>query len=77
MIDQHGITPAQLRLIHAARSQLVMDESTYRNILNDQGGVRSSKDLDQEGVDKVLRRFKQLGFRMKATESILVGYEVE
>jgi len=54
-----------------------MDESTYRNILNDQGGVRSSKDLDQEGVDKVLRRFKQLGFRMKATESILVGYEVE
>ncbi len=77
MIGRHEITSAQFRLIHAAKCELAMNEDTYRDTLFVQAGVRSSKDLDQEGVDKVIRRFKQLGFRMKATESFMVGYEVE
>ncbi len=77
MAERHEITPAQLRLIHAAKRQLAMDESTYRGTLYDQAGVRSSKDLDQEGVGKMLKYFERLGFRMRATESFMVEYEIK
>jgi hypothetical protein len=52
----------QLRLLHAARRKLRLDDDTYRAILRQHGGVESSKDLDAAGFDRVVRYFRERGF---------------
>ena len=57
-------TNGQLALIHVAKSELKLADDTYRDILWEQGGrVRSSRDLKPEGVEAVLRRFRELGWQ--------------
>jgi hypothetical protein len=58
-------TKEQIALIHIAKSQLRLSDDLYRDILRVQGGVESSKDLDARGVEAVLRRFRELGWRKK------------
>lgn len=56
---------AALAKIHIARQQLGMDDATYRIMLHQVAGVRSSKDLDQRGVDKVMAHLERIGFKPK------------
>ncbi len=65
MAKGSSITTGQIRLIHVAKRELSLDDDTYRDILHAQAGVRSCKDLDRDGVDKVLNRFKELGFKLR------------
>lgn len=50
-------------VLHIAKSQLGLDDDTYRAILHEQGGVDSSRDLSDRGFDQVMSRFEELGFR--------------
>lgn len=58
-----GINKEQIKLLHVAARELQLDEDLYREILRQEAGVESSKNLNRLGFDKVLKRFKQLGFK--------------
>ena len=48
---------------HQGRGEaLGLDDATYRGILAAEAGVDSSRQLGLEGFDRVMARFKQLGF---------------
>ena len=50
-------------LVHIAREDLHLDEESYRQILKSVAGVESSTQLIQEGFEKVMRRFQEMGFK--------------
>lgn len=56
------ISRRKLSLVHVAKAQLGLDDDAYRGVLQS-GGVRSARDLDDEGFAAVMRRFEALGFR--------------
>lgn len=53
----------KVRLIAVARSQLGLDDDSYREILAVAGGVTSLKDLDDAGFQAVMQAFEDRGFR--------------
>jgi phage gp16-like protein len=50
-----------LAKIHMGKKQLGMDEETYRAMLLTIGGVKSSKDLTHEGLNKVIAHLEKSG----------------
>ncbi|WP_370832365.1 phage protein GemA/Gp16 family protein [Phascolarctobacterium faecium] len=60
--DHAPITTRQLAMLHVAKNKLGLTDEDYRSVLLLYGGVESSKQLDQEGMRRVLDRFQQLGF---------------
>lgn len=50
-------------LIHVAKSNLHLDDSSYRQILKGVAGVESSTELTREGFEKVMKRFEEMGFK--------------
>jgi hypothetical protein len=50
-------------IIHIAKENLHLDEESYRQILKGVAGVGSAKDLNEEGFEKVMRRFQEMGFK--------------
>ena len=52
---------AALGKIHLAKKQLGLDDETYRAMLLTIGGVKSSKDLSNEGLNKVLGHLEKSG----------------
>ncbi len=50
-------------LVHIAKSNLHLDEVTYRQILKGVAGVESAAELTAEGFGKVMKRFQEMGFR--------------
>lgn len=52
----------RLQLVQVARKVLNLDEETYRTVLRDYGGVDSAKSLDDRSFDRVMDRFRYLGF---------------
>jgi hypothetical protein len=50
-------------LVHIAKEDLHLDEQSYRQILKGVAGVGSAKDLTEEGFERVMRRFQEMGFR--------------
>lgn len=54
----------QKALIHVAKSQLGLTDDEYRDLLRSVAGVESARDLTVEQADKVMKRFKELGFVM-------------
>lgn len=59
---QKTLRREQIALIHVAAHQLGMGEEDYRALLMGTAGVRSSRELDQAGFGRVMKRFKALGF---------------
>jgi hypothetical protein len=55
----------QKALIHVAKTQLCLDDDRYRDLLRSTCGVESSKELSFTQYDKLLKRFRELGFRIK------------
>lgn len=51
--------------IHIAKTQLGLDDETYRALLARVTGKHSSRDLNDREVDVVLGEFKRLGWRAK------------
>ncbi len=56
------LTYKQLSLLHVAKTRLELDDETYRDLLEDEAGVRSARELDAQGFRTVLRRLERLGF---------------
>lgn len=56
------LTRSQIALLHVAKAKLGLDDETYRDLLEDEAGVRSAADLDREGLSAVMRRLARLGF---------------
>lgn len=56
----------ELAAIHVGKKKLLLDDAVYREILFQEAGVRSAKDLDFAGRQKVLDRFRGLGFQPPA-----------
>ena len=50
-------------LVHIAKSDLHLDEVTYRQILKGVAGVESASELTTEGFGKVMGRFQEMGFK--------------
>jgi hypothetical protein len=50
-------------LVHIARKDLRLDETTYRQILKGVAGVESAALLSREGFEKVMERFQEMGFK--------------
>ncbi|HKI99602.1 MAG TPA: regulatory protein GemA [bacterium] len=59
------LTPKQLALLHVAKARLGLDDETYRDLLEDEAGVRSARDLDYAGFSAVMRRLERLGFHSR------------
>lgn len=57
---------AELAQIHIARTQLGLDDDTYRAILWTVARVRSAKDLDWTGRKQLLEHFKAKGWKPSA-----------
>ena len=55
-----------LAKIHIAKKQLGMNDDCYREMLKQVAGVKSAKELDLSGFDKVLRHLKQVGFKARS-----------
>lgn len=60
------IRNAEIAQIHIARTQLGLDDETYRAVLWAVARVRSSKDLDWTGRKKLLEHFKAKGWKPRA-----------
>ena len=69
-----GITNAQKSLLHKAKSDLGMDEETYRTMLQNVAGVRSSLDLTPGGFEAVMRHLATVGFAKKHGSHEFTGY---
>lgn len=61
-----ALSRKQTKLLHVAKRQLGLSDDDYRAILDQEAGVASSKGLDNDGCDRVLRRFLALGFKPSA-----------
>jgi phage gp16-like protein len=57
-----------LAKIHIAKKDLGLDDETYRAMLQQHGGVTSSKDLTPLGAAKVLQHLEKAGFKPKASQ---------
>lgn len=57
-----------LAKIHVAKTQLGLDDETYRALLARVAGVRSAKDLNKRQIGAVLAEFERLGFQPKPTK---------
>jgi hypothetical protein len=50
-------------IVHIAKKDLHLDEESYRQILKGVAGVESATQLTEEGFEKVMRRFQEMGFK--------------
>ncbi|MEO7468078.1 MAG: regulatory protein GemA [Sphingobium limneticum] len=57
-----SLNPKRVRLVQVARKALGLDEEAYRAILRDHGGAESATALTINGFDRVMDRFRYLGF---------------
>ncbi|OON62304.1 GemA protein [Massilia sp. KIM] len=58
-----------LAKIHIAKKELGLDDETYRAMLQQHGGVTSSKDLTPLGAARVLQHLEKSGFKPKVKAS--------
>jgi phage gp16-like protein len=65
-----GARKADLAAIHIARKALGWDEDTYRDVLQQQCGVRSSADLDAAGRRKWLVHLRRCVEQAKSSSPI-------
>lgn len=57
---------AALSKIHIAKKQIGLDDDSYRDLLMNTAGVKSSKDLTAAGLALVIKRLGQLGAKFTA-----------
>jgi phage gp16-like protein len=61
--QSESVRKRDLAKIHIAKKELGLDDETYRDILEQIAGVRSSALLDEDSRILVIKRFKELGFK--------------
>lgn len=66
---QADLARREIQLIHIARQQTGMDEETYRALLSDRFGLKSSTDMDWRQRKQLLDHFKTLGFKVTPSKA--------
>lgn len=61
--------PKLIQLIHIAKSQLALDEATYRHMLNELTGKDSTKQMNKSELVIVFEHLKSVGFETKPPKS--------
>ena len=56
-----------LAAMHVAKKQLGLDDDTYRSVLNQVTGKSSAKDMSEGDRQRVLARFREMGFGAGST----------
>lgn len=59
-----------ITLIHIAKSQLNLDDDTYRHLLLTVTKKTSTKDMSVWELEKVLHNFKSKGFKVKSSKKV-------
>lgn len=59
-----------IKLIHIAKSQLNLDDDTYRHLLLTVTKKTSTKDMTVWELEKVLHNFKSKGFKVKSSKKV-------
>lgn len=54
-----------IKLIHTAKGKLQLDDATYRDMLKAETGKTSTKDMLVWEMEKVLKRLKASGFKVR------------
>lgn len=62
------IVKVQIQKIHIAKTQLHLSEDVYREMLFENFGVSSAKDLSYEQADQLLEKLKQAGWKPVAAK---------
>ena len=55
-VPASGVTPGQVKKIHAIRNEIGLDDAAYRSVLSEVAGVSSSKQLTRAQAEKVIDR---------------------
>jgi len=58
------LSKKQLALVHIAKTNLALTDAEYRDLLAE-FGAKSASNIDDKGFDKLLQRFRAMGFRPK------------
>jgi len=69
-----GITNPQKALLHKAKTALGMDDATYRAMLQNVAGVRSSRELPIRKFQAVLDHLESIGFQKTAGTHDRTGF---
>lgn len=69
-----GVSSAQKSLLHKAKNDLGLDEATYRDMLFNVAGVRSSLEMSQRGFEAVMKHLAERGFVKTHGEHEFTGY---
>ncbi|MCQ4142817.1 gp16 family protein [Vogesella sp. AC12] len=59
-----------LAKIHIAKKELGLDDGTYRAMLQNVAGVRSAKDLNVAGANKVIAHLTRIGWKPKTAKKV-------
>jgi phage gp16-like protein len=65
------LASSELSLLRVAKGRLALSEEDYRDTLEQVGGSRSARELDERGFDAVMDRFRAMGF---TSSSRAAGY---
>lgn len=60
------INRSQIALLHVAKSKVGLSEQEYRDLLG-RYGVATSKDLNSEQLEELIRHLKDCGFQMQSS----------
>lgn len=60
------ITNAQKKILHIAQHKLELTRDEYESVLFENAGVHTSLELTNQGFDRVMKRFEELGFKNTA-----------
>ncbi|HII3215435.1 TPA: gp16 family protein [Citrobacter freundii] len=66
-----------IQLIHIARNDLLMDEDTYRQMLQGLTGKASTKGMDVTQLNRVMESMKRKGFRVKPSGKARSGLPLD
>ncbi len=68
------MTRAMIAKIHIAKKEMGLDDASYRNVLKAATGKESSKDLSERELERVLGKFKELGWKPKVAATSQGAY---
>lgn len=69
------VRKAELAIIHLAKKDLGLDDDTYRDLLEQWTGKRSSGRMSQGHRQKCIENFKKMGFEVERSEPDCVVIE--
>ena len=69
-----ALTKAQQALLHTAKRDIGLDDDTYRDMLENVTGVRSSTEMTQRGFEALMKHLEARGFKKTPGAHDFTGY---